>query len=171
MKKSVSSEPACVISSQKQPVNPKNPQSYKHGYYGTPTYRSWRSMKNRCLNKNQPSYAHYGAVGISICERWNSFENFLSDVGERPAGTSLDRHPDKGGNYEPGNVRWATRKQQQRNMKSNKPLFYNGMALLLVDWSHLTGISESTINGRLRCGWPIAKALTKKPRVYSSSSA
>jgi len=73
-------------------------------------------MKQRCRNKNAPDYHRYGGRGIAICDRWlNSFENFLADMGERPSGMTLDRYPEKDGNYEPGNCRWATPKQQAAN--------------------------------------------------------
>jgi len=85
----------------------------------TSTYVSWRSMVSRCTNPNAPSFDMYGGRGISVCERWMTFDNFLADMGERPAGTSIDRI-DVNGNYEPGNCRWATAVQQQRNRRSTK---------------------------------------------------
>jgi len=72
-------------------------------------------MKARCNNPKAPKYKYYGAKGVSICERWGQFENFLEDMGERPAGKSLDRFPDKKGNYCKDNCRWATIEQQNRN--------------------------------------------------------
>lgn len=84
----------------------------------TPTYRSWASMIMRCFDPRQKSYADYGGRGITVCERWrSSFENFLADMGERPKGKTLDRFPNNDGNYEPGNCRWATPKQQTMNRR------------------------------------------------------
>ena len=84
----------------------------------TQTYSSWQSMKHRCQNKTATRFKNYGGRGIRVCKRWlNSFENFLADMGKRPAGTTLDRYPDNDGNYEPGNCRWATPKQQARNRR------------------------------------------------------
>lgn len=83
----------------------------------TPTYRSWVSMLARCNNPKASNYARYGGRGIRVCERWHSFEVFLADVGERQPGTTLDRFPDPNGNYEPGNVRWATPKQQAESRR------------------------------------------------------
>jgi hypothetical protein len=90
----------------------------KHGLINSGTYHSWRAMKARCLNPNDPFYGSYGGAGISIHQSWiASFESFLADVGKRPEGTSLDRFPDPAGNYEPGNVRWATASEQRRNRR------------------------------------------------------
>ncbi len=82
----------------------------------TPTYRSWRNMKTRCTNRKQESFKHYGGRGIAVDRRWDSFENFLADMGERPEGTTLDRI-DNDGDYEPDNCRWATPKEQRANQR------------------------------------------------------
>lgn len=78
-------------------------------------------MRQRCLNPNATGYDRYGGCGISVCDRWGSFENFLADMGERPEGTTLDRFPNPGGDYEPGNCRWATAKEQRSNRVSLLP--------------------------------------------------
>src|SRR5256885_7280327 len=81
-----------------------------------PLYSIWRRMINRCHNPKADNFRFYGAKGISVCDRWRySLENFVHDMGPQPDGMTLDRFPDKKGNYEPGNVRWATWKQQARN--------------------------------------------------------
>ena len=88
-----------------------------HGMARTPEYAAWRGMKSRCLNPNRPNYADYGGRGIAVCDRWlESFENFLADMGPRPAGMSLDRI-DVNGNYEPGNCRWLDATTQQYNKR------------------------------------------------------
>lgn len=83
--------------------------SYRHGWSKTPTYRTWNAMRSRCRDPQNGSYAQYGGRGIAVCARWEKFENFLEDMGERP---SLDHEIDRrdpAGNYEPGNCRWITR--------------------------------------------------------------
>ena len=88
----------------------------KHGW--SPTYRSWMSMKTRCNDPNAAGYHRYGGAGVSVCTRWESFSNFLVDMGERPDGTSLGRLGDTG-NYGPGNCEWQTRKEQAKPGSGN----------------------------------------------------
>lgn len=94
-------------------------QSHGHTAGGiSPTYHSWSSMVQRCTNPKRDNYARYGGQGTTVAPEWiESFEAFLAHVGERPAGTTLDRI-DPFGNYEPGNVRWATPSEQEANKRS-----------------------------------------------------
>lgn len=85
-----------------------------HASFGSPTHYSWQAMRIRCRNPRSKDYHRYGGRGIVICDRWDKFENFLADMGERPVGKTLDRR-DNDGNYEPSNCKWSTRKEQAAN--------------------------------------------------------
>lgn len=74
-------------------------------------------MIQRCINPNDPAWKYYGGRGIKVCQRWMQFENFLADMGLRPPGLTIDRYPNNNGDYEPGNVRWATMKEQAANRR------------------------------------------------------
>ena len=94
-----------------------------HGHRSprTPTYHTWNAMRQRCTNPNRFDYKYYGALGVTVCDRWNKFENFLEDMGERPLSTTLDRI-NAFGNYEPDNCRWASKELQSQNQRR----FYDG---------------------------------------------
>lgn len=122
-------------------------------------YQSWCSMKQRCENPKCPAFKWYGARGISVCERWGKFENFLEDMGHRGKDQSIDRFPDKNGNYEPGNCRWATVKEQMNNTRSNINVTMRGKTMTLAQWCEELGLKFNTILCRLRRGWTAEKAL------------
>lgn len=142
----------------------------------SPTYTTWSNIRGRCENKKHKAFKYYGGRGIEICDRWNKFENFLADMGERPARMTLDRI-DNDGNYEPGNCRWATRKSQQRNTSRKILVFFKGETKPLRDWTDLLNISYGTIKARIKAGWdsdrafltPIRSKLPNNWRKYEAS--
>lgn len=129
-----------------------NPARKSHGESGSRTFQSWASMRQRCTNPTNPRYADYGGRGISVCERWNSFENFLLDMGERPAGATIDRFPNNDGNYEPGNCRWASMTEQNRNRRTTINVEHDGETLPLKAWADRVGVSYKTIWHRHKIG-------------------
>lgn len=135
-----------------------------HGMTKTPTYRSWQAMHVRCRRKTHPAYSRYGGAGISICDAWYSFEQFVADMGERPSGFTLDRFPNRCGNYKPGNCRWATRIQQGRNTSANHLIEYNGQQKTIAEWSEETGLARHVLYSRLYQGWSPHRTLTTPVR-------
>lgn len=129
-------------------------------YAFTPTYRSWAAMHTRCSNSKQKNWHLYGGKGIDVCERWDSFECFLADMGERPVGMTLDRK-DSTGNYELSNCRWATPAQQSRNTQRTRLIEFRGERLCLVDWARKFGIGKGALQNRFRYGWSVERALTE----------
>lgn len=125
-------------------------------------YNTWLLLRNRCLNPKHKRYKDYGGRGITVCERWSSFENFLSDMGERPSKDyTLDRIDNNKG-YSPDNCRWATRIQQGSNTRRNRILTHNGTSLTVADWSRRLGIPSGVIYSRLFNNWDISRALSPK---------
>lgn len=134
-----------------------------HGMQGTPTYTSWRKMKERCHNPASDQFEWYGARGITVCQRWReSFAAFLADMGERPAGTTLDRWPDVDGNYEPGNCRWATKTQQARNTRTVVWVEHEGQRVRLRDFCEQHGQSFDRIYQRMEAGLSFEQAIAVK---------
>ena len=109
-------------------------------------------MRARCLRHTHGDYYNYGARGISICKRWDRFENFLADMGEAPPGMSLDRINNNGG-YKPSNCRWATPMQQTLNSSRINMVTINGETKCVAHWAISLGLSPSTLNQHMkRCG-------------------
>ena len=141
----------------------------KHGHCRatnrTKEWRAWNSMIRRCTYPSMDRYPHYGGRGITVCERWNEFTNFLEDVGFAPSKKHSLGRIDNDGNYEPKNVRWETVEQQHRNTSANRKISYKGETLTLVEWSEKTGLKRTTITQRLDSyGWSIEKTLTTPAR-------
>jgi len=122
----------------------------KHGYRGTPTYLSWQNAKARCFNPRNKSYADYGGRGITMCREWlESFEAFLADMGERPDGMSIDRI-DNDGNYEPGNCRWASKGQQNANVRGRTRIEFEGQFYSIKEFAALMGVEFGSLWYRVR---------------------
>lgn len=119
--------------------------NYRHGMYGTPTYKSWSEMKLRCDN---PRHSSGNYENITYCERWENFKNFFEDMGERPAGTSLDRI-DPHGNYEPCNCRWADIITQENNRTNNRFYTVDGEKLTLPQVARKYSISRSNLANKI----------------------
>lgn len=136
----------------------KSHKNITHGQTNSPTHISWMSMKRRCYFKDSNGYKNYGGRGITVCERWMSFENFLADMGNRPEGMTLDRiDPDK--NYMPENCRWQTTRQQGYNKRITKRFEYKGKKRSLFELHEMSGTPIKLLEGRLRRGWSVEKAI------------
>lgn len=132
----------------------------------TKEYVAWINMKDRCYNKKHKRYRDYGARGITVCGRWlQSFQNFIEDMGCAPAkNLSLDRFPDKNGNYEPNNCRWATHSEQMNNRRIRVAATYNGITKSLTKWSQEFGVTPVTIARRIKNGYDIGIRRRKKKK-------
>lgn len=135
----------------------------KHGHNRvgnkTKTYKVWQGMRGRCTNPKIKCFSRYGGRGITVCERWSSFEAFLADMGPCPPRLTLERIDNDRG-YEPGNCKWATRSEQNRNTRNNVVIEFMGERRCVTDWAKHIGVSLGTLRDRLRKGWPVERALT-----------
>jgi hypothetical protein len=139
-------------------------QTHGHSTAGvSPTYHSWCGMLARCTNPSHRSFARYGARGITVCDRWKQFDNFLADMGEKPDGTSLDRIDFNRG-YIPGNCRWATPREQARNKRNNYLITIEGMTHCVAEWAELFGIRKDLIWERRQRGWSDVEAVVTPPK-------
>lgn len=131
-----------------------------HGKKDHVLYSTWSTMLYRCENPKYKRYKDYGGRGITVCERWHDINNFIEDMGPKPTSKhQLDRI-DVNGNYEPGNCRWATVKENMRNTRANRYISYEGKTLSLVEWAEITGLDSRLIARRLDDGWTIHEALS-----------
>jgi hypothetical protein len=122
------------------------------GRCSSPELKARDHAKSRCTNPRDPKFPNYGGRGIRMCARWaESFEAFLADMGQRPAGTTLDRI-DVDGNYEPGNCRWATPAEQARNRTDNVIVEINGRRMVLKDFAAAMRVSYKALSARVRKG-------------------
>ena len=126
-------------------------------------------MKQRCINTNDKSYSYYGGRGITVCQQWiESFDAFLNNVGYAPKlkDVSIGRI-DNNGNYEPGNVRWEQRADQNLNTRRNVFIEFNGETKTIKEWADLYNLKYDTLRMRLKSGWSVHDALTKELRKWN----
>ena len=131
-----------------------------HGKSKSRVYRVWENLKKRCNNPLCPSYRFYGAKGITVCSKWETFQGFYEDVGEPPYATATLDRIDPKGNYELSNIRWASQVEQQRNRTNNRRFYYEGENLTAAEWAERIGVSSKTMASRLLLrGWSIERAI------------
>lgn len=140
-----------------------------HGLSHTKIHDAWSRMLQRCQNPNHEYYSYYGGRGIKVCDRWLEFQNFKADMGEPKKGMSLERLDNNLG-YEPGNCVWATPKQQARNRRSNRIVLFRGKEAPLIEHCEDMGLAHATVSARLKRGWSLGDALTRKVRDCNGSA-
>ncbi len=127
---------------------------HTHGHSGTATYKIWNQMMQRCYNPGQIGFKYYGGRGIRVCERWHDYLNFLADMGERPAGLTIDRK-DGGMDYCPENCRWATTKEQGRNRSTTLFVDLSGERVPLGEACDRLGLNYHTAYYRITHNLPL----------------
>ena len=136
-----------------------------HGMARTRIYKIWRGMHSRCCTPSATGYKNYGGKGIKVCSRWGMFENFYADMGDVALGMSIER-VDSFGDYEPGNCKWATRKEQNRN-QFDIPLYtFQGKTQCLTAWAEDVGASFGSLKARINRGWSIERTLCTPIRSH-----
>lgn len=157
-----------------QAVADANRRRTKHGQATrdkgtTKVYRTWLNLRDRCLNPNSAAYYRYGGRGITVCKRWESFENFYADVGDPPSNKhTLDRiNNDKG--YTPSNVRWATRKEQSNNISTNVWVEFEGRRMTWAQWAEHLNVPYNLLMTRAKKKLPLEQIL--QPRINDERNA
>ncbi|WP_312999668.1 hypothetical protein [Leclercia sp.] len=144
----------------------------KHGHAidgeETPTYQTWLHMRQRCLNTSNDAYENYGGRGIGICKEWDSFEKFLTDMGQRPDGMTIDRIDNNKGYYKE-NCRWADKKTQLTNKRNNHRVEWHGNSYTISQLSSMCGIGHQVLSSRLRLSWSVDKAITTPVKKKSTN--
>jgi len=135
----------------------------KHRMSRTPIHNIWWAMMCRCTNKSDKLYKYYGGRGIKVCEKWREFLGFFEDMGHRPDKLSLER-VDNDADYCLENCKWATKKEQARNKRSNVIIEINGISRHLIDWFDVLSFSKGTYYNRIKNGMSPKEALTKPVR-------
>lgn len=147
----------------------RNDSNTRHGHTlkgkRSKIYNAWVNMRSRCEDQSDNMYYNYGAKGIKVCNRWQSFDNFLADMGEPDSpDLTLERLCVYSG-YSPENCVWADRFTQSRNRTDNCYIEYKGVLKCQTDWAKEFNIPQQTLSLRLRSGWDIERALTKPTKA------
>lgn len=142
------------------------PRMVTHGRSKTRQYGQWEGIVGRCENPKSRAYKDYGGRGIKMCDRWrrgdgarSGFECFIEDMGERPSPNHSIERIDNDGNYEPSNCRWATRVEQQNNMRNTIFIEIDGRTQSMCQWAREMGLKPSTVSSRIGKGWDPATAV------------
>lgn len=131
-----------------------------HGKSRTNIYMTWCAMIQRCSNENNSQFKNYGGRGIKVCDRWENFNNFFEDMGNKKTGKTLGRI-DNDGDYCPENCQWETAKQQARNRRTSLVVQYKGEEKTLAEWAETYGIKYKALWARVNDGWDFETALNK----------
>lgn len=131
----------------------------RHGMSGSKVHMAWKAMRQRCENENRPQWEDWGGRGITFAPEWDSFEQFHSDMGDPPPGSSLERRDNAKG-YSKDNCYWATPKQQNRNRRITRLLEYGGQQRTLQEWAEACGIPYMTLFYRIKRGWSLDRAIS-----------
>lgn len=136
-----------------------------HGLSRTPEYVTWTNMISRCEYENRPDFEHYGGRGIRVCERWRgSFQAFVDDMGKRPFPRATLERIRVDEDYEPGNCRWASQKEQTRNKRTSFLVTINGETKTVSEWAEMYGLNQRLVRERLIRGWPPEEAVSPPMR-------
>ena len=140
-------------------------QYMRNARQSAPEYVAWANMLARCRNPNKPEYKNYGGRGICVCERWRSYDNFLTDMGTRPSPKHTLERKDNSRRYGPGNCVWATRMEQLRNKRTNLNFILFGYEMCAKDWCRFFGVGYSTFLRRIKNGMAPLQALRTPPQA------
>lgn len=143
-----------------------NKTSTRHGQYKTAAYHHWQSIRSRCNNPSHPNYDRYGGRGIKMCVRWDLYENFVVDMGERPSSKHSIGRIDNDGSYTPENCRWETSTEQARNKSTTVRLTFDSRTMTLKEWCEELGLPYKTAHWRVRQGWTVEEILSPLKKNY-----
>ena len=147
--------------------------THRHTLNGKPTkaYQAWISMRTRCYSQKYCKYKNYGGRGIVVCDRWrDSFENFLSDMGEPPTKDHSLERMDNNGNYSPENCKWIPLAEQSRNRRNVRLITYGGETLTLTEWAKKLGMTKQSLEYRLNSGhWTLQDAFNTPVRKINTA--